>query len=131
MNPKTILIADDSAASREFLRTALVHAGYRVIEAENGLQVLDLARADTPDLIILDIRMPVLDGLATVTEIRRDPALFHLPVMALTAFAMQGDQENAIKAGFSRYVTKPVRLASLREEVHALIYDRSCPNSDS
>lgn len=131
MNPKTILIADDSAAGREFLRSALVHSGYRVIEAENGKQVLDLARAHAPDLIILDIRMPVLDGLSTVTEIRRDPALLHLPVMALTAFAMQGDREDALKAGFSRYVTKPVRLASLREEVHALLYERSGPNPDS
>jgi CheY-like chemotaxis protein len=118
---KTILVADDSAVSRELVREALEEIGYRVIEAADGGEALAKARESTPDLALLDIRMPVLDGYATVRAMREDPRLAALPVLALTAFAMRGDEEKAALAGFDGYLTKPIRLSALRTAVESRI----------
>ncbi len=118
---KTVLIADDKEAGRELVRTVIENTGYTVVEAVDGPDALRCARELSPDLIILDIHMPGLDGFGVITELRRDPQFATTPVMALTASAMQGDRERAIKAGFTGYVTKPIHLAALRAEVMRLL----------
>ena len=118
---KTILVADDSAVSRELVREALEEIGYRVIEAADGREALAKARESALDLALLDIRMPVLDGYATVRAMREDPRLAALPVLALTAFAMRGDEEKAALAGFDGYLTKPIGLSALRAAVESRI----------
>jgi CheY-like chemotaxis protein len=119
---KTVLIADDRATSRELVRTVLENSGYAVIEASNGVEALRNARELKPDLIILDLHMPGLDGFGVVLELRRDQALASTPVMALTASAMQGDRERAISAGFTAYIAKPIQLRMLRSEVARLLH---------
>jgi CheY-like chemotaxis protein len=118
---KTILVADDKATSRELVRVALEHCGYLVYEASDGAEALTSARTLHPDLIILDLHMPGLDGFAVIEELRLDATLSATPVMALTASAMQGDKERALSVGFTSYLAKPIGLSKLREEVARLL----------
>jgi CheY-like chemotaxis protein len=119
-----ILVADDKPTGRELVRTVLENSGYTVIEAADGLEALRCARESQPDLIILDIHMPGRDGFQIIQELRQDPAFAPTPIVALTASAMQGDRERAIACGFTGYLTKPIRLAALREEVARLLAGR-------
>jgi CheY-like chemotaxis protein len=118
---KKVLIADDKATSRELIRTVLEGSGYSVSEANDGLEALRCARDLQPDLVILDLHMPGLDGFGVLAELRRDQSFVATPVMALTASAMQGDRERAMVAGFDSYVSKPIPLTTLREEVLRLL----------
>jgi CheY-like chemotaxis protein len=118
---KRILVADDKPSSRELIRVVMEKSGYQVEEAADGRQALERARTWRPDLILLDLQMPQLDGFAVLQELRSDPGFTGTPVVALTAYAMQGDREKAIDAGFTSYVTKPVNLAELRKQIAELL----------
>ena len=118
---KKVLVADDKATSRELIRTVLETAGYEISEASDGIEALRFARETEPDLIILDLHMPGVDGFGVVKELRREEKFLTTPIMALTASAMQGDRERALAAGFDSYVSKPIPLATLREEVERLL----------
>ena len=118
---KTVLVADDKATSRELVRTVLEKCGYKVAEASDGVEALRSARELRPDLIILDLHMPGLDGFGVIEEIRRDLELAATPVMALTASAMQGDRERALSVGFTAYIAKPIHIRTLRSEVARLL----------
>ena len=118
---KKILVADDKPSGRELIRTILEKDGYQVVEAADGVEAVNRAREINPDLIILDIHMPGLDGFGVVEELRRDADFASTPVMALTASAMMGDRERAIAAGFTGYITKPIRLSALREEIERML----------
>lgn len=118
---KRILIVDDKAASRELLHTVLERQGYAVSEAANGKEALEKVRAEAPDLVLLDLQMPIRNGYEVLDELRKDAAYATLPVIALTASAMQGDREKALAAGFTGYLAKPVALSHLREEIRRLL----------
>ena len=118
---KKVLIADDKATSRELIRTVLETLGYEISEAADGIEAVRSARELRPDLIVLDLHMPGLDGFGVLTELRRDQDFAKTPIMALTASAMQGDRERALDAGFSSYVSKPIPLTALRAEVQRLL----------
>jgi|ERR1700735_4242194 two-component system cell cycle response regulator DivK len=118
---KKVLVADDKATSRELIRTVLEMRGYEISEASDGIEAVRYAREVKPDLIILDLHMPGLDGFGVLAELRRDGEFATTPIMALTASAMQGDRERAIAAGFNSYVSKPIPLPDLRAEVDRLI----------
>ena len=118
---KKILIADDKATSRELLRTVLERQGYEVMEAADGEEALQKALAEFPDLILLDLQMPRRTGYEVLGELRKDARHAALPIIALTASAMQGDRERALAAGFTGYLAKPVALVQLREEVQRLL----------
>jgi len=119
-----VLIVDDNRASRDLIRAILKPVRCRVVEASNGLQALDLIQQERPDLVLLDVDMPGPDGLTVVRKIRENRALADLPVVAVTAFAMEGDRERGMAAGFTAYVTKPVRAALLRQQVLQLLAAR-------
>jgi len=116
-----ILVADDNTASRELIREVLEMSGYDVVEAADGHDAVSRARENALDLVLVDIQMPRLDGYGVLRELRADPRLSHLQVVALTAFAMQGDRERALDAGFDGYITKPVEIAALRHEIKKLL----------
>ena len=118
---KKVLVADDKDTGRELVRTVLENSQYEVFEAANGIEALDQARKVQPDLIILDLHMPGLDGFGVIEELRREPRFAATPVMALTASAMMGDRERALAAGFTGYIPKPIRLTALRAEVARLL----------
>jgi PAS domain S-box-containing protein len=114
---KSVLVADDNPAGRELVREGLAgHVG-SIIEASDGREALEKMRESLPDLVLLDIQMPEMDGYAVLREIRDDPVLRNLRVVALTAFAMQGDRERALEAGFDDYLTKPVSVAKLKAQL--------------
>ncbi|MGA2713202.1 MAG: response regulator [Bryobacteraceae bacterium] len=118
---KKVLVADDKETSRELIRTVLEGSGHAVSEASDGLEAVQYARELQPDLVILDLHMPGLDGFGVLAELRRDRNFAATPIMALTASAMQGDRERAILAGFDSYVSKPIPLPMLRQEVERLL----------
>ncbi|NMG14191.1 response regulator [Aromatoleum bremense] len=112
-----ILIAEDHPASLELLRYLLAANGYDILSAEDGEAALDLARRDTPDLIICDLQMPKKNGYEVVRQLKSEPALSAIPVVAVTAFSMIGDREQVLAAGFDGYLSKPIEP----EEFVALI----------
>ncbi len=118
---KKILVADDNAVSRELIREVLEGADHEVIEASDGREALEKLREHQPDLAVLDIQMPVLDGIAVIQELRADPGFARLPVVALTAYAMQGDREKALALGFNAYITKPINIPQFRAQVAELL----------
>lgn len=118
---KRILVVDDKATSRELLRTVLQKNGYTILEAADGGEALQKARTENPDMILLDLQMPVRNGYEVLSELRQDSRYATLPIIALTASAMQGDREKALAAGFTAYLTKPVTLSDLRNEVKRLL----------
>lgn len=118
---KKILVADDNAVSRELIREILETDDYEVIEAGDGREALEKIREHQPDLALLDIQMPVLNGNAVIQQIRSEPRFSGLPVAALTAFAMQGDRERALSLGFNTYITKPIDIPAFRVEVAELL----------
>jgi CheY-like chemotaxis protein len=120
-----VLIADDNRASRDLIRAILKTVRCDIIEATHGQEALDLMQQERPDLVLLDIDMPGLDGLAVVRKIREDASLADLPVVAVTASAMGGDREKAMAAGFTDYLTKPLRAAILRQHVQHLLGARA------
>ncbi len=113
-----------------FISAVLERQGYLVTEAADGGEALEKAKADTLDLILLDLQMPVRTGYEVLGELRQDPRYAGLPVIALTASAMPGDREKALAAGFTAYIAKPVALAHLRAEVQRLLHADVSPPVD-
>jgi len=120
-----VLIVDDNRASRELIRAILKPVRCDIIEASHGQQALDLIRRERPDLVLLDVDMPGMDGITVVKRIRENQSLAGLPVVAVTAFAMEGDREKGMAAGFTAYLTKPLRVALLRQQVQQLLGARA------
>ncbi len=118
---KTVLIAEDNPTNRELLRELLEIRGYTVAEACNGQEALVSVEQAPPDILLLDIGMPVLDGFAVVRKLRENPRLTSLPVVAVTAYAMQGDREKIMNSGFDGYLSKPVNSSSLFQELDRLL----------
>jgi len=104
---KTIAVVEDNADNRLLLHAFLADR-YRIVEYENGRSALDGFRANLPDLILLDVSLPGMDGLEVLSHLRADVSFQRLPVIALTAHAMHGDRERFLKAGFNDYVAKPI-----------------------
>jgi two-component system, cell cycle response regulator DivK len=107
MTGKRILVVEDQEDLRGVLRDLLIGSGYIVLEAPDGQAAVATAKSDRPDLILMDIQMPVLDGYEATRQIKADPALKATPVIAVSSFAMKGDEEKARAAGCDHYVTKP------------------------
>lgn len=105
--PALVLVADDDPDNRAIARDALEMAGYRVISAVNGLEAVEAARRETPDLILLDLSMPKMDGWEAVRRIRRLPRAGSALIVAFTAHALDGDAEKAAAAGCDGYIAKP------------------------
>jgi CheY-like chemotaxis protein len=116
-----ILIAEDNAVNRELLRELLEMRGHAVFEARDGEEALRLLEDSKPDILLLDLGMPVLDGYATVRKIRENPAFATLPVLAVTAYAMQGDKERILSSGFDGYLSKPINPTLLFQELERLL----------
>jgi two-component system, cell cycle response regulator DivK len=119
--PARILIAEDYDDNRELLRLMLESAGYAVRETRDGRELIEAALTDAPDLLMIDLSMPNLDGWATIRELRSDARTRPLPCVAVTAFAADHDRERAMAAGFDAYVVKPYRSAELLEAVAQIL----------
>lgn len=118
--PKRILIADDAASARDLVRCTLGRSGYEIFEAEDGEEALECARRFQPDLIILDLQMPKLDGCNVASRLRSMPLFEGTPILALSAAISQTEHAKLIQAGFSSFLTKPISPARLRSAVGVL-----------
>jgi CheY-like chemotaxis protein len=116
-----LLIAEDNPVNRELLRELLETRGHSVTEACNGVEALQHIEESLPDLLLLDLDMPVLDGFATVRRIRENPTMAALPVLAVTAYDMQGDREKVLSSGFDGYLSKPIQSRLLFETLEAFL----------
>jgi len=117
----TVLVAEDSGDTRHMLKRALEIRGYRVLEAENGRQALELTRQHKPHLIIVDLNMPILDGLETIKYVRlMKGASEQVPIVAITAFDVYGMEEAASEAGCNEYISKPFDLDYLEKVMKGL-----------
>ena len=118
---KRILVVEDQEDNRQILRDLLTSVGYEVIQAENGEEGLATAARERPDLILMDIQLPLLDGYEVTRRIKADPALRAIPIIAITSYALSGDENKARAAGCDAYVAKPYSpralLAKIREYV--------------
>jgi len=113
MAGERILIVEDNEKNMKLLRDVLSAEGYRALEAASGEQAIALAVAHAPDLVLMDIRLPDLDGVEVLRRLRSDKRVSAMPVLAVTAQAMRGDQERFLAAGFDGYVPKPVDITAL------------------
>jgi two-component system cell cycle response regulator DivK len=107
---QTILIVEDNELNMKLFRDLLEAQGYDVIQTRDGMQALDLARSERPDLIVMDIQLPQVSGLEVTKWIKADDDLKHIPVVAVTAFAMKGDEEKIREGGCEAYVAKPISV---------------------
>jgi len=118
---KKILIVEDIPMNRRLIRDILIYYGYEIIEAENGEEAVRIAKEQKPDLIIMDIQMPVMNGLEAIKILRNDPATKDIKIIAVTSFAMAGDREKVLAAGFDDYISKPLNTRELPEMVKKLL----------
>ncbi len=120
-NAPLILLAEDNEANIQTFSSYLTAINYRVIIARNGIEAIAQAKANLPDIILMDIQMPIMDGLEATKLIRLDPNLINIPIIALTALAMEGDREKCLAAGANEYVAKPVKLKQLTNTIQQLL----------
>jgi two-component system, cell cycle response regulator DivK len=116
-----ILVVEDNELNRDMLSRRLSKRGYDVEVATDGAQGIELARSMQPDLIVMDVGLPVVDGLEATRRLKAEAGTSPIPIVALTANAMPGDQEKALAAGCEAYDTKPVDIARLLEKIEALL----------
>ena len=113
----TILYIEDNCDNRLLVRRVLEAEGYRVIEAEDGLAGMDFVQSETPDLVLMDINLPELDGYEVTKRLKKSPAMAEVPVIAMTANVMKGDREKTIAAGCDGYIPKPIDIDSLPNQI--------------
>lgn len=118
---KKILVVEDNDQNRILIRDVLEYHGYAVIEAVDGSDGIAKARAHLPDLILLDIQMPVMNGFAALQALRDAPPMREIRVIALTSFAMKGDREKIMAAGFQGYIAKPIDTRELPRMVEQFL----------
>ncbi len=121
MEPKTVLVVEDNELNMKLVRDLLRFADYAVIEAWDAETGLELAQIHQPDLILMDIQLPGMDGLTATQHIRRDANLKHTPVVALSSYAMNGDKQKALDAGCTGYLTKPIKTRSFIQDLVRII----------
>jgi two-component system, cell cycle response regulator DivK len=118
---RTVLIVEDSEDARYFMRLELEQLGYRIVEAEDGEKAVEVAERERPDIILMDLSLPVMDGIAATAKIRSSDGLGKVPVIAVTAHQETDFRAGAKAAGFDAYVTKPIDMPWLSELIEGLL----------
>ena len=121
MDKKTILVVEDNQLNMKLLRGLLKVSNFGILEALDAETGIEIAKEHRPDLILMDIQLPGMDGLEATQTIKNDPELKHIPVIALTSYAMSGDKEKALAAGCMDYVTKPISTKGLIEKLSKVL----------
>jgi len=116
-----ILLAEDNEANIITLSSYLEARGYQVCLAKDGNEAITLAATERPDLILMDIQMPEVDGFEAIQRIRQNPDIASVPIIALTALAMEGDRDRCLAAGANDYLSKPIRLRLLTEKIQEIL----------
>ena len=116
-----ILVVEDNAANLELVRYLLAFSGYTVMEARDGLQGVEIALQERPDLIICDLQMPLLDGYQVLAQLRENPACAKFVVVAVTAFSMPNDRQMVMTAGFDGYLSKPIEPENFVSQIETFL----------
>jgi two-component system cell cycle response regulator DivK len=124
---KTILIIEDEPRNMKLLRDLLQRFGYETMEATGGEQGVELAKARIPNLILMDIMMPKMDGYEATQILKADTKTKHIPIIALTSYAMKGDRERALEAGCDGYIAKPVDIQEILKAVEHFLPGKGLP----
>ena len=121
---KTVLIVEDNELNMKLFHDLLEAHGYATVQTRNGVEVMNLAREHRPDLILMDIQLPEVSGLEVTRWLKDDEELRSIPVIAITAFAMKGDEERIREGGCEAYLSKPISVAKFLETVRTFLGDR-------
>jgi two-component system cell cycle response regulator DivK len=121
MTAPLVLIVEDNPRNLKLVRDVLRHAGYATLEAGCAEEGLELAREQNPSVVLMDVQLPGIDGVEALRRLRADPATAALPVVAVTAFAMEADRARLLAAGFDGYIEKPISVRALPGQVAALV----------
>ena len=121
MTPRRILVVEDNPLNLKLVRDVLSFAGYDVVEAQSGEEGLRVAQQDPPDLVLMDLQLPGIDGTETLRRLRQGPLGPEVPVVAVTALAMAEDKERAAHAGFDGYIEKPISPRALPGQIEAFL----------
>ena len=113
MPDKNVMVVEDNEKNRKLMRVVLKAKGYNVIEAETGEEALNILRNQKPDIILMDIQLPGIDGITLIKQIKATTTLKDIPIIAVTAYAMKGDEEKIMEAGCDAYVSKPINTQEL------------------
>ena len=127
--PKTVLIVEDNELNKKLFNDLLEAHGYLTLETGSGLEALDLARTHMPDLILMDIQLPEVSGLEVTKWLKEDENLAHIPVVAVTAFAMKGDEKRIREGGCEAYISKPISVAGFIETIKSFLDDDTGGNT--
>jgi two-component system cell cycle response regulator DivK len=117
MDAATILYIEDNVDNRTLVRRVLQIEGYRVMEAESGFKAFEILRSEVPDLVLMDINLPDMDGYEITTRLKQMPSLARVPVIAMTANVMKGDREKTLAAGCDGYISKPIDIDTLPVQI--------------
>lgn len=120
---KTVLIVEDNELNMKLFHDLLEAHGYRTLQSRNGFDAMEIARADRPDLILMDIQLPEVSGLEVTKWLKEDDDLKSIPVIAVTAFAMKGDEERIRQGGCEAYISKPISVGKFLETVRSYLGD--------
>lgn len=120
---KSVLIVEDNELNMKLFHDLLEANGYRTLQTRNGFDAMDIARAEKPDLILMDIQLPEVSGLDVTRWLKEDDELRSIPVIAVTAFAMKGDEERIRQGGCEAYISKPISIAKFLETVRTYLGD--------
>lgn len=121
--PKSVMIVEDNELNMKLFNDLLEAKGYRTIKTHNGLEALDLAREHNPDLILMDIQLPEVSGLEVTKWLKEDDKLHVIPVIAVTAFAMKGDEERIRQGGCEAYISKPISVVEFLKTIETYLGD--------
>ena len=121
MSKSRVLIVEDNVDNFELVRFLLERAGYQVLSAANGVEGVDAAKREQPDLVLMDLSMPEMDGWRATAQMKAEETTRHIPVLALTAHTLPGDRKRAIDAGCDGYISKPINVASFDKLVATLL----------
>jgi two-component system, cell cycle response regulator DivK len=127
MTGNRILVVEDNERNLKLVRDVLQYAGYDVIAASSGEQGVALAKERVPDLVLMDLQLPIMDGTEALRLLRNDPLTREIPVVAVTAFAMKDDRERALDAGFDSYIEKPISVRTLPDQVRRFLDRKEHP----
>ena len=117
MAQSRVLLVEDNPDNFELVRFLLERADYQVLEAHNGQMGLDLARRESPDLILMDLSLPGVDGWTAARELKADPKTASIPLLAITAHTLPGDRNRAFESGFNGYISKPINIQNFAEDI--------------
>ena len=126
--PKTILIVEDNELNKKLFHDLLEAHGYLTVETSNGLEALELARTHKPDLVVMDIQLPEVSGLEVTKWLKEDETLRHIPVLAVTAFAMKGDEQRIREGGCEAYISKPISVTGFMGTIRSLLNEQEDGN---